>query len=89
MWPLRSAFVSGRFFSGYKERQRWIYEEFGLKVLSKSVYNLVRSHPGALLKVSRPVPLEEACRAAAFAACPGRRLQSVAAFARTHFPQLR
>ncbi len=60
MWPLRSAFVSGRFFSGYKERQRWIYEEFGLKVLSKSVYNLVRSHPGALLKVSRPVPLEEA-----------------------------
>ena len=41
-------------FSGYHEIQHWIFEEFGLEVPYKSVYNLVRYHLGAKLKVPRP-----------------------------------
>ena len=41
-------------FGGYDEVQHWIFEEFGLKVPYKSVYNLVRYHLGAKLKVPRP-----------------------------------
>ncbi|GIV61488.1 MAG: transposase [Rhodothermaceae bacterium] len=40
--------------SGYAEIQRWLVEEFGLEVPYKSVYNLVRYHLGAKLKVPRP-----------------------------------
>ena len=41
-------------FSGYDELQQWINTEFGLTVPYKSVYNLVRYHLGAKLKVPRP-----------------------------------
>ena len=41
-------------FSGYDHLQQWILEEFGLAVPYKSVYNLVRYHLGAKLKVPRP-----------------------------------
>ena len=41
-------------FSGYDDIQRWLREEFGLEVPYKSVYNLVRYHLGAKLKVPRP-----------------------------------
>ncbi len=43
-----------RGFSGYQEVQHWLFEEFGLEVPYKSVYNLVRYHLGAKLKVPRP-----------------------------------
>jgi transposase len=41
-------------FSGYDEVQQWLQQEFGLEVPYKSVYNLVRYHLGAKLKVPRP-----------------------------------
>lgn len=41
-------------FSGYDEVQQWLQTEFGLQVPYKSVYNLVRYHLGAKLKVPRP-----------------------------------
>lgn len=41
-------------FSGYDDIKRWLFQEFGLEVPYKSVYNLVRYHLGAKLKVPRP-----------------------------------
>ena len=41
-------------FGGYDEIQAWIQREFDLMVPYKSVYNLVRYHLGAKLKVPRP-----------------------------------
>ena len=41
-------------FPSYVEVGRWLHEEFGLEVPYKSVYNLVRYHLGAKLKVPRP-----------------------------------
>lgn len=41
-------------FAGYDEIQQWLFDEFGLEVPYKSVYNLVRYHLGAKLKVPRP-----------------------------------
>ena len=43
-------------FPSYVEVGRWLHEEFGLEVPYKSVYNLVRYHLGAKLKVPRPEP---------------------------------
>lgn len=41
-------------FRGYDHLQRWLLDEFDLQVPYKSVYNLVRYHLGAKLKVPRP-----------------------------------
>ena len=42
-------------FASYVDVQQWLFDEFGLRVPYKSVYNLVRYHLGAKLKVPRPV----------------------------------
>ena len=41
-------------FRGYDEIQQWLFQEYGLKIPYKSVYNLVRYHLGAKLKTPRP-----------------------------------
>ena len=41
-------------FASFIEVQRWLYDEFGLEVPYKSVYNLVRYHMKAKLKRPRP-----------------------------------
>lgn len=44
-----------RGFGGYDEVQQWLFQEYGLKIPYKSVYNLVRYHLGAKLKTPRPL----------------------------------
>ena len=41
-------------FRGYDEIQQWLFQEYGLEIPYKSVYNLVRYHLGAKLKTPRP-----------------------------------
>lgn len=41
-------------FASFIDVQRWLYDEFGLKIPYKSVYNLVRYHMKAKLKRPRP-----------------------------------
>lgn len=43
-----------RGFSGYDHVQQWLFQEYGLKIPYKSVYNLVRYRLGAKLKTPRP-----------------------------------
>lgn len=41
-------------FAGYDDIQRWLFQEFGLKVPYKSVYTLVRYRMKSKLKTPRP-----------------------------------
>ena len=41
-------------FRGYDDVQQWLFQEYGLKIPYKSLYNLVRYHLGAKLKTPRP-----------------------------------
>ena len=41
-------------FASFLQVQRWLYDEFGLEIPYKSVYNLVRYHMKAKLKRPRP-----------------------------------